>query len=192
MFLPFRNLEDFVTWVDASKIKKQVLAYNDMVSFLRTCVLKKKKIPKKVGNIFSPLKVSVIFCLLELLWNEKQDRNNWYVLIKVMFFSYSWCLSGFMFLLTFFLSPHFHSCFTLNFSERRLWRLNGQSNLDRTTLYIIILYTYNCNREDKVRVKVKVAAFLGLETEWRCRLRWQQQQPTTTEDEVVIKDDLLS
>lgn len=68
MLLPFRNLEDFVTWVDASKIKKQVLAYNDMVSFLRTCVLKKRKIfPKKVGNIFSPLKISVIFCLLELL-----------------------------------------------------------------------------------------------------------------------------
>lgn len=29
-FLVTRNLEDFVTWVDASKIKKQVLAYNDM------------------------------------------------------------------------------------------------------------------------------------------------------------------
>ncbi|KAL1458561.1 hypothetical protein WDU94_008699 [Cyamophila willieti] len=29
-FLVTRNLEDFVTWVDASKIKQQVMAYNDM------------------------------------------------------------------------------------------------------------------------------------------------------------------
>ncbi|XP_026682044.1 U3 small nucleolar ribonucleoprotein protein IMP3 [Diaphorina citri] len=30
-FFTSTNLEDFVTWVDASKIKKQILAYNDMV-----------------------------------------------------------------------------------------------------------------------------------------------------------------
>uniref|UniRef100_A0A1A9WN87 U3 small nucleolar ribonucleoprotein protein IMP3 n=1 Tax=Glossina brevipalpis TaxID=37001 RepID=A0A1A9WN87_9MUSC len=29
-FLVSRNLEDFVTWVDGSKIKKHVMAYNDM------------------------------------------------------------------------------------------------------------------------------------------------------------------
>lgn len=29
-FLVTRNLEDFVTWVDSSKIKKHVLTYNEM------------------------------------------------------------------------------------------------------------------------------------------------------------------
>lgn len=29
-FLVSRNLEDFVTWVDGSKIKEHVLSYNDM------------------------------------------------------------------------------------------------------------------------------------------------------------------
>lgn len=29
-FLVSRNLEDFVTWVDGSKIKEHVLRYNDM------------------------------------------------------------------------------------------------------------------------------------------------------------------
>lgn len=29
-FLVTRNLEDFVTWVDGSKIKQHILTYNDM------------------------------------------------------------------------------------------------------------------------------------------------------------------
>lgn len=31
-FLVTRSLEDFVTWVDGSAIRKHVLEYNDMVS----------------------------------------------------------------------------------------------------------------------------------------------------------------
>uniref|UniRef100_A0A8D8R5U7 U3 small nucleolar ribonucleoprotein protein IMP3 n=1 Tax=Cacopsylla melanoneura TaxID=428564 RepID=A0A8D8R5U7_9HEMI len=41
-FLVTRNLEDFVTWVDASKIKQQVMAYNDMVSILFSCSVRNK------------------------------------------------------------------------------------------------------------------------------------------------------
>lgn len=33
-FLVTRSLEDFVTWVDGSAIRKHVLEYNDMVHFL--------------------------------------------------------------------------------------------------------------------------------------------------------------
>lgn len=33
-FLVTRSLEDFVTWVDGSAIRKHVLEYNDMVIFL--------------------------------------------------------------------------------------------------------------------------------------------------------------
>lgn len=29
VFLPCRNMEDFVTWVDSSKIKRHVVRYND-------------------------------------------------------------------------------------------------------------------------------------------------------------------
>lgn len=29
----FRNMEDFVTWVDSSKIRQHVMNYNDEVSF---------------------------------------------------------------------------------------------------------------------------------------------------------------
>lgn len=33
-FLVSRTLEDFVTWVDSSKIRKHVMEYNDMVSLM--------------------------------------------------------------------------------------------------------------------------------------------------------------
>lgn len=33
-YFSFRNMEDFVTWVDSSKIKQHVLNYNEEVSFL--------------------------------------------------------------------------------------------------------------------------------------------------------------
>jgi len=29
-----RNMEDFVTWVDSSAIKKHIMEYNEMVSFI--------------------------------------------------------------------------------------------------------------------------------------------------------------
>jgi U3 small nucleolar ribonucleoprotein protein IMP3 len=32
-FLVTRNMEDFVTWVDTSKIKRKILKYNDKVRF---------------------------------------------------------------------------------------------------------------------------------------------------------------
>lgn len=31
-FICFRNLEDFITWVDTSAIKKHIMEYNDEVS----------------------------------------------------------------------------------------------------------------------------------------------------------------
>lgn len=37
-FLVTRALEDFVTWVDGSAIRKHVLEYNDMVSYV-VCLL---------------------------------------------------------------------------------------------------------------------------------------------------------
>lgn len=35
-FLVSRTLEDFVTWVDSSKIRKHVMEYNEMVSWTAT------------------------------------------------------------------------------------------------------------------------------------------------------------
>lgn len=38
-FLVSRTLEDFVTWVDSSKIRRHVMEYNNMVSGLRPSLL---------------------------------------------------------------------------------------------------------------------------------------------------------
>ena len=35
--LPDRHMEDFVTWVDTSKLKRTIMRYNDEVSRIRTC-----------------------------------------------------------------------------------------------------------------------------------------------------------
>lgn len=53
-FLVTRSLEDFVTWVDGSAIRKHVLEYNEMVSlFFTSCarefVIKYKKFKIKVA-----------------------------------------------------------------------------------------------------------------------------------------------
>lgn len=38
-FLVSRTLEDFVTWVDSSKIRRHVMEYNNMVNGLRSSLL---------------------------------------------------------------------------------------------------------------------------------------------------------
>ena len=37
LMLPDRHMEDFVTWVDTSKLKRTIMRYNDEVSRIRTC-----------------------------------------------------------------------------------------------------------------------------------------------------------
>lgn len=56
----FRNLEDFVTWVDTSKIKRKIMKYNDKVS-----TLNRRKLTE--GNQFGFKLIDLFFFLHSLM-----------------------------------------------------------------------------------------------------------------------------
>ena len=58
-----RNMEDFVTWTDTSKIRKHVLEYNEEVSIIPVLV---------VGLLSTPWYSTV--CIIAVLWGVAREE----------------------------------------------------------------------------------------------------------------------
>lgn len=72
-FLVTRTMEDFVTWVDTSKIKRKIMKYNDKVNLdmsINTilCIIDTEKIPSWTISIFCNRLNSALPYCIHICW----------------------------------------------------------------------------------------------------------------------------